>query len=48
MCIGAIGTIGTVYPGTLFIGDNAAFLSIAMKIGVKFEHCVIEYMVRRL
>jgi hypothetical protein len=28
-----------VYPGTLFIGDNGAFLCIPMKIGVKFEHC---------
>jgi hypothetical protein len=27
-----------VYPGTLFIGDNGAFLFIPMKIGVKFEH----------
>jgi hypothetical protein len=27
-----------VYPGTLFIGDNRAFLCIPMKIGVKFEH----------
>jgi hypothetical protein len=26
-----------VYPGTLFIGDNGAFLCIPMKIGVKFE-----------
>jgi hypothetical protein len=28
-----------VCPGTLFIGDNGAFLCIPMKIGVKFEHC---------
>ena len=27
-----------MYPGTLFIGDNGAFLCIPMKIGVKFEH----------
>jgi hypothetical protein len=27
-----------VYPGTLFIGDNGAFLCIPMQIGVKFEH----------
>jgi hypothetical protein len=27
-----------VYTGTLFIGDNGAFLCIPMKIGVKFEH----------
>jgi hypothetical protein len=33
-----IGTIGMVYPGTLFIGDNGAFLCIPMKIGVRFEH----------
>jgi hypothetical protein len=33
-----IGTIGMVYPGNLFIGDNGAFLCIPMKIGVKFEH----------
>jgi hypothetical protein len=30
--------IGMVYPGTLFIGDNGAFLCIPMKIGVTFEH----------
>jgi hypothetical protein len=45
-CIGArgarcIGTIGTVYPGTLFIGGNGVFLCIPMKIGVKFEHCAV-------
>jgi hypothetical protein len=28
-----------VYPGTLFIGDNGAFLYIPMKMGAKFEHC---------
>jgi hypothetical protein len=32
-----------VYSGTLFMGDNGAFLlvclCIPMKIGVKFEHC---------
>jgi hypothetical protein len=27
-----------VYPGTLFIGDNGAFLCIPMKLGFKFEH----------
>jgi hypothetical protein len=42
--IGAIGgrctgTIGMVYPGTLFIGDSGAFLCISKKIGVKSEHC---------
>jgi hypothetical protein len=31
--------IGMVYPDTLFIGDNGAFLCIPIKIGVKFEHC---------
>ena len=31
--------LGMVCPGTLFIGDNGAFLCIPMKIGVKFEHC---------
>jgi hypothetical protein len=30
--------IEMVYPGTLFVGDNGAFLCIPMKIGVKFEH----------
>ena len=44
-CIGAIGAIaiffiGVVYPGTLFTGDNGAFLCIPMKIGVEFEHCM--------
>ena len=29
-----------VYPGTLFIGDNVAFLCNPMKIGVTFEHGV--------
>jgi hypothetical protein len=29
-----------VYPGTLFIGDNGAFLCIPMKIGVRFEQYV--------
>jgi hypothetical protein len=33
--------IGMVYPVTLFIGDNGAFLCIPMKIGVKFEHCAV-------
>jgi hypothetical protein len=28
-----------VHPGTLFIGDNGAFLCISVKIAVKFEHC---------
>jgi hypothetical protein len=27
-----------VCPGTLFIGDNGAFLCIPMNIGVNFEH----------
>jgi hypothetical protein len=46
--IGAIGarcirTIETVHPGDLSIGDNGAFLCIPMKIGVKFEHCVLKW-----
>jgi hypothetical protein len=41
--MGAIGAIaiffiGVVYPGTLFIGDNGAFLCIPMKMGLKFDH----------
>jgi hypothetical protein len=32
-----VGTIGMVYPGTLFIGDNGAFLCIPMNIGIKFR-----------
>jgi hypothetical protein len=30
--------IGMVCPGTLFIGDNGAFLCAPVKVGVKFEH----------
>jgi hypothetical protein len=42
-CIGAIGAIAiffieVVYPRTLFIADNGAFLCIPMKIGARCEH----------